>query len=104
MKVKWLQSGIALGYGYFEGDEVNLNDKLAKELIDLKRVEQVGKDIPANNQGLPKDFPCRLELEALGYETAEELSKIKDFEKLKGISEANAKAIKDYLKKSSNKE
>lgn len=41
MKVKFLQP--VKGYAYFEGDVCDIPDKDAKVLIELKKVELVGK-------------------------------------------------------------
>ena len=41
MKVKLLTP--VKGYGYFEGEIVNLPDKVAKEAIEAKKAEPVGK-------------------------------------------------------------
>ena len=95
MKVNFLKSGCSFGYGYLAGAEADLPSADAAKLIDL----QICAVAVEKTDGceLPPDMPCFAELEQLGIKSIDDLAKIEDLTKLKGIGSAKAKVITEYI-------
>jgi len=52
MRIKFIKSPQALGFGYFADDEIECEDKQAKEFIGLKYAVQVEADKPRSEIGI----------------------------------------------------
>lgn len=97
MKVKFLKSPTAYGYGYFAGDTADIPNKDAVKLTSLK-VCAILEDTPDNCE-LPTDIPMRDALETAGIKSLDDLLKITDLTTIKGIGAKTAPQIAEYLKK-----
>lgn len=97
MWVQFLKS--RQGFGYFAGDIVKLDGKLANKFIDegfVKQVEQPGED----NSDLPVDLPARAALIKEGLLTKEQVLSSKEvLTDIKGIGEKTAVEIIEILSK-----
>jgi hypothetical protein len=79
---------------YFEGDVVEFEDALAKQLMDD------GYATPADEKEtdqLPEDLPARQSIFDFGIKTLEDLKKIVDFTEIPGVGKATAAKIEDFL-------
>jgi len=94
MKVKWIKQGIGIGYGYFEGDEIDVNDSLAAELTELGYVVA----IHTKPTELPENFPGRKVLIDNGFTTINEIKKLSvdDLILIKGIGKKLAELIVNF--------
>jgi DNA-directed RNA polymerase alpha subunit len=95
MKIEFLKSPCGLGLGYFEGDQAEVKESLAKELINTG----FAKLVPDANK-LPDDCPSREILEANGIQSVEALKKltIEDLTAVNGIGKKSAEKILEYVK------
>lgn len=98
MKVKFLKNGPGFGFSYFAGEEANIPDEKATELLKLK-VVSIAED-GASGCELPADIPHREELDKAGINSLEDLKEYEaDYTKIKGIGEAKSKDIVEFLAK-----
>jgi len=97
MRIKFIKSPQALGFGYFADDEIECEDKQAKEFIGLKYAIQVGADKPRSEIGLPRSFPHRELFDKLGFDSIENIKEIDNLEKLSGVTEKIAFDVLEYL-------
>jgi len=97
MKIKFIQNTGGIGYAYMEGQEVDLQQALAKEMIELNYAVEIN-NLP---EDLPENIPGRKILIDNGIETMAELRKITAPEQLmvlKGIGEKLAEQIIEFVK------
>lgn len=94
MKIKITKSTAGIGYGYMEGQELDLSDNKAMDFINRGYACMV----TTNTDGLPEDIPGRNALLKAGFKTVTELSGITDFSQYDGISKAVSDKITEYLK------
>lgn len=97
MKVRWVKSGVGIGYGYLEGAESDMTKAQADELLELGYVVQLS----TSTGNLPDDFPGRKILIENGFETIAEIKKLTadDLTSLKGIGTKLAESIINALSK-----
>lgn len=79
----------------FEGFTPEMATKVKAHLIENKIISE---SIPSECE-LPEDFPFRDVFEGLGYNTLEEIKGVEDLLTLKGVGEATANAVTEYLNK-----
>lgn len=90
--IKFVKVPVLFRLAYFPGDEVAIEEKQARELI------EAGVAVPAvKASDLPEDIPGRKFLVAADI-TLADLKNIKSFTDIKGISKTTAESIIKYLK------
>ena len=96
MKVKWVKSGVGIGFGYLEGTETTLSESQANELLELGYVVILNKELKT---GLPEMLPGRKILIENGFTTIDEVSKLSadELTTIKGIGKKLAENIVKFL-------
>jgi hypothetical protein len=97
MKVKFIQPGAGYGYAHFVGDVADIDDNAAAKLV-ADGICAIAEPFEGGCM-LPQDVPFRKVLEAAGIADIDALKEIEDLTVIKGIGEASATAITDYLNK-----
>ena len=95
MKVRWVKSGVGIGFGYLEGAESDMSKAQADELLELGYVVQLTSS-PGN---LPELLPGRKILIENGFLTINEVSKLSadELTTIKGIGKKLAENIVNFL-------
>ena len=97
MKIKFVKNTISWGYAYMTGEEADVKEAFAAEMVESGFAVIVNK-APTE---LPVDLPGRKVLIENGITTMDELRKIKDPEilmELKGIGKKVAEQIIAFVK------
>ena len=97
MKVKFIKPGSGFGYAHFAGDITDIDDAAAAKLV-ADGICAIAEGIEGGCS-LPQDVPFRKILEAAGIADIDALKAVEDLTAIKGIGEAAAKAIAEYLNK-----
>lgn len=97
MKVRWVKSGVGIGFGHLEGEEINISEAQANELLELGYVVILSKSADS----LPDNMPGRKILVDHGFETLDEVKKLTtdDLTSLKGIGIKLAESIISFIEK-----
>ena len=99
VSVKFIKTAAGIGFGYFEGDTAELDEKLAVELIEMGYVDKV---IVKPTIELPEDLPARDTLLKAGFTDIDDLfAEIENgtLTEVKGIGKKTAEEIENYLNK-----
>jgi hypothetical protein len=97
MKVKFIKPGAGYGYAHFVGDVTEIDDIEAAKLV-ADGICAIAEPVEGGCL-LPEDLPFRKILESAGISDIDALKAVEDLTTIKGIGEASAKAIADYLAK-----
>ena len=95
MKIVFVKSACGIGYGYMEGATLDCEEAFGMKMVNLGYAEIVTQSA----DGLPEDLPGKEAFLEAGITTIDDVKAIGDFTQIKGIGEATAVRITEYLKK-----